>query len=76
MYSTFLRPVLANHEQEIDQHLNEWKTRACDFAFHYWQRVSVYAQSRFLEVLQYLASQAPPEPHAQPPVRLNFFCNC
>ena len=54
VYSTFLRPIVAKHEQEIDQHLNEWKTRACDIVFHYWQRGSIYAQSRFVDVMYVL----------------------
>eukprot|EP00250_Pteridium_aquilinum_P003747 c14046_g1_i1 orf=153-848(+) len=60
VYSTFLRPFVANHERDIDRHLNELRTRAGDLAFQYWQRGSVYAQSRFMEVLQYVASQSPP----------------
>lgn len=62
VYSTFLRPFVANHEREIDRHLNELRTRAGDLAFQYWQRGSVYAQSRFMEVLQYVASQSPSTP--------------
>ncbi|MCO5570412.1 hypothetical protein L7F22_024133 [Adiantum nelumboides] len=59
VYSTFLRPFVANHERGIDRHLNELRTRAGDMAFEYWQKGSVYAQSRLMEVLQYVASQSP-----------------
>ena len=74
MYASFLKPIVSKHEPEIDRHLNEFWTRAGDMALHYWQRGSVYAQSRFLEVLQYLASQSPPSaPNPQPPVRRILF---
>lgn len=59
VYSTFLRPFVANHERDIDRHLNELRTRAGDLAFQYWQKGSVYAQSRLMEVLQYVAAQSP-----------------
>ena len=59
MYASFLKPIVSKHEPEIDRHLNEFWTRAGDMALHYWQRGSIYAQSRFVDALQYLASQSP-----------------
>lgn len=59
VYSTFLRPLVANHEGDIDRNLNEMATRVGDLVSHYWQRGSIYAQSRAMELFQYVASQAP-----------------
>eukprot|EP00249_Psilotum_nudum_P006473 c19797_g1_i1 orf=234-689(-) len=56
IYSTFLRPFVAKHELEIDRNLNELTIRAGDTFFLYWQRALAYAQTRFYELLQYLAS--------------------
>ncbi|KAH7447176.1 hypothetical protein KP509_01G095300 [Ceratopteris richardii] len=60
VYSSFLRPLVASHEGDIDRHLSELSTRAMDILAHYWQNGSVYAQSKFMEILRYVASQAPP----------------
>lgn len=85
VYHTLLRPLVAKHESEIDQNLNELSTRAGDIALLWWQRGSGYAQARFYELLQFLASQsnraqqisastqgtpgAPPRPSTQAPPR-------
>ncbi|KAG0588158.1 hypothetical protein KC19_2G220800 [Ceratodon purpureus] len=85
VYHTLLRPFVAKHESEIDQNLNELSTRAGDIALLWWQRGSGYAQARFYELLQFLASQsnraqqtsvstqgaprAPPQPSTQGPPR-------
>lgn len=76
---------MARHESEIDQNLNDLSTRAGDIALIWWQRGSGYAQARFYELLQFLASQsnraqqasvstqgapgAPPRPTTQEPPR-------
>ncbi|KAI5073170.1 hypothetical protein GOP47_0011183 [Adiantum capillus-veneris] len=62
VYSSFLRPLVATHEGDIDRNLNELTARALDMIADYWQRGSVYAQSRFMEILQFVASQAPARP--------------
>lgn len=77
VYSSFLRPLVATHEGDIDRNLNELTTRAVDMLAYYWQKGSVYVQSRFMEILQFVASQAPPtrpgqgsgnfQPPPQPP---------
>jgi len=85
VYHSLLRPFVAKHESEIDQNLNELRTRAGDVALLWWQRGSVYVQTRFVELLQFLASQsdrarqvsvstegapgAPPRPSTQGPPR-------
>ncbi|MCO5557004.1 hypothetical protein L7F22_010559 [Adiantum nelumboides] len=75
VYSSFLRPLVATHEGDIDRNLNEMTTRAVDAIAVYWQKGLVYVQSRFMEILQFVASQAParpepgspPHPQPQPP---------
>ncbi|OAE25401.1 hypothetical protein AXG93_4620s2160 [Marchantia polymorpha subsp. ruderalis] len=71
IYATFVRPFVAQHEYEIDRNLNELRTRAGDVAFRYWQQGSTYFQSRFVELLQYLASQSP-RAHPQSSVRYTY----
>lgn len=67
VYSSFLRPLVATHEVDIDRQLNEFSTRAGDVLAFYWQKGSAYAQSRFMELLQFVASQAPPARPEQGP---------
>ncbi|XP_024399110.1 putative HVA22-like protein g isoform X1 [Physcomitrium patens] len=57
VYSTFLRPIVARHEAEIDHHLHELTTRGGDLAYFWWQKCSNYAQSRIYELFSYVASQ-------------------
>ncbi|CAM6083838.1 unnamed protein product [Calypogeia fissa] len=68
IYYTFVRPFFAGHEEEIDETLNEFQTRAGHLAVSYWQRTSAYVQSHFLELLQHLSSQTPKPPNAPPAV--------
>lgn len=49
---------MAKHELEIDRNLNELRTRAGDWLFFYWMRGSTFFQARFIELLQYVASQS------------------
>ncbi|OAY77383.1 putative HVA22-like protein g isoform X2 [Ananas comosus] len=79
VYDTFFRPYVAKHETEIDRNLLELRTRASDITVLYFQRVASYGQTRFFEILQYVASQSqaprtrmvqrrqPPEVRQQPP---------
>ncbi|CAK9193939.1 unnamed protein product [Sphagnum troendelagicum] len=70
VYATFLRPFVARHEPDIDRNLNELRIRAGDVALVWWQRGSVYAQARFYELLQYVASQSNrPQSTIAPPIR-------
>ncbi|KAK8580836.1 hypothetical protein V6N13_143891 [Hibiscus sabdariffa] len=64
VYDSFFRPYVAKHENEIDRNLSELRTRAGDIAVLYWQRAASYGQTRFFEILQYVASQSTtPRPH-------------
>lgn len=58
VYDTFFRPYLSRHETQIDRHLLELHTRTSDIASLFFQRLASYGQSRFYEVLEYVASQS------------------
>lgn len=58
VYDTFFRPYVAKHETEIDRNLLELRTRAGDIVILYSQRIASYVQTRFFEILQYVASQS------------------
>ncbi|XP_042430537.1 putative HVA22-like protein g isoform X1 [Zingiber officinale] len=58
IYQNFLRPFIAKHETEIDRTLLEFKTRAGDVMVQFWQKAAKYGQTRFSEILHYLASQS------------------
>ncbi|KAG0614484.1 hypothetical protein M758_6G180600 [Ceratodon purpureus] len=66
VYTTLLRPLLVQHESDIDQNLNELRARAGDVALLWWQRGSIYLQARFYELLQFLASQPNRAPQGYP----------
>ncbi|KAK4349004.1 hypothetical protein RND71_031759 [Anisodus tanguticus] len=66
VYDAFFRPVILRHEPEIDKSLLELRTRAGDMFFLYWQKAASYGQTRFFDVLQYIASQSNPPPPTQP----------
>ncbi|KAF7077507.1 hypothetical protein CFC21_082057 [Triticum aestivum] len=58
VYESFFKPYIAKHESEIDRNLLELRTRASDMAVTYFHKVADYSQSRFHEILQYVASQS------------------
>ena len=58
VYESFFKPYIAKHESEIDRNLLELRTRASDIAVTYFHKVADYSQSRFHEILQYIASQS------------------
>ncbi|KAM3337857.1 putative HVA22-like protein g [Capsicum galapagoense] len=62
VYDSFFKPVVLKHENEIDRNLLELRTRAGDMAFLYWQNSASYVQTRFFDILQYIASQSTPRP--------------
>ncbi|GAB2269661.1 hypothetical protein Dimus_004584 [Dionaea muscipula] len=63
VYDSFFRPYIAKHETEIDRNLSELRTRAGDIAVLYFQKAANYGQTRFFEILQYVAAQSTPRPH-------------
>ncbi|XP_022766993.1 putative HVA22-like protein g isoform X2 [Durio zibethinus] len=58
VYDTLLRPYMARHETEVDRKIQELKARAWDFALYYWQNCTELGQTKFFEMLQYLAGQS------------------
>ncbi|KAL9263957.1 HVA22-like protein [Drosera capensis] len=62
VYDSFFRPYIAMHETEIDRNLSELKIRAGDIAVQYWQKAATYSQTRFFDILQYVAAQSTPRP--------------
>ncbi|KAG8057941.1 hypothetical protein GUJ93_ZPchr0002g24019 [Zizania palustris] len=67
VYESFFKPYIGKHEAEIDRNLLELRTRAGDMAVHYFQKVADYSQTRFYEILQYIASQSQTQrSHPQP----------
>lgn len=65
VYDSFFRPVVSEHENEIDRSLLELRTRAGDMVVLYWQKAISYGQTRIFDVLQYIASQSSPPTPAQ-----------
>ncbi|KAL3505389.1 hypothetical protein ACH5RR_035230 [Cinchona calisaya] len=66
VYDSFFRPLVSEHETEIDRNLLELKIRAGDVAVLYWQKAISYGQTRIFDILQYIASQSIPPQPAQP----------
>ncbi|CAH2036768.1 unnamed protein product [Thlaspi arvense] len=62
VYDSFFRPYLAKHENEIDRNLVELRTKAGDMAVIYCRKAVCYGQTRFTEILQFVALQSTPKP--------------
>ncbi|XVE96322.1 hypothetical protein REPUB_Repub02eG0211500 [Reevesia pubescens] len=58
VYNTLFRPYMVRHETEVDRKIQELRTRAWDFALYYWQNCTELGQTKFFEMLQYLAGQS------------------
>ncbi|XWS59411.1 hypothetical protein CRYUN_Cryun08bG0119600 [Craigia yunnanensis] len=58
VYDTLLRPYMTRHETELDRKMQELRARAWDFALYYWQNYTELGQTKFFEMLQYLAGQS------------------
>ncbi|XP_010539851.1 PREDICTED: putative HVA22-like protein g [Tarenaya hassleriana] len=65
IYGSFFRPYVAKHENEIDRNLIELRTRAGDMVVLYCQRAVTFGQTRFFEILQFIAEQSTPKPRSQ-----------
>lgn len=59
VYETFVKPFVAKHETDIDRNLLELKARAGDMIVLYGRKSTIYVQARFIDILQYVASQSP-----------------
>lgn len=54
VYTTLLRPFLAQHEKDVDQKLQEIRTRVWDSAFHYGQSCAQIGQIKLFEMVHYV----------------------
>ncbi|CAN8312637.1 unnamed protein product [Cochlearia groenlandica] len=62
VYDSFFRPYVAKHENEIDRNLVELRTKAGDMAVIYCRKAVCYGQTRFTEILHFVALQSTPKP--------------
>ncbi|KAL3514758.1 hypothetical protein ACH5RR_027475 [Cinchona calisaya] len=63
VYDSFFRPIVSEHETDIDRNLLELRIRAGDMVVLYCQKAISYGQTRIFDILQYIASQStPPQP--------------
>ncbi|XWS66599.1 hypothetical protein CRYUN_Cryun05aG0213700 [Craigia yunnanensis] len=58
VYDTLLRPFMVRHETEVNRKIQELRARARNFALYYWQNCTELGQTKFFEILQYLAGQS------------------
>ncbi|CAN4118789.1 unnamed protein product [Withania somnifera] len=58
IYDTILKPFVAKYETDIDRSLQEFKAKAWDLAIYYWQNCTEIGQAKFLQMLEYIASQS------------------
>ncbi|CAH9137814.1 unnamed protein product [Cuscuta epithymum] len=69
VYESFFKPLVKEHQHEIDRNLEELKTKAGDTALSYWQKAAGYIQKRVFEILQYIALQSTSTSPSAPPQR-------
>ncbi|KFK44120.1 hypothetical protein AALP_AA1G218100 [Arabis alpina] len=62
VYDSFFKPYVAKHENEIDRNLIELRTKAGDMAVIYCRQAVSYGQTRFTEILHFVALQSTPKP--------------
>lgn len=58
IYETLLRPFVIKHETDIDKNLQELRLRTWDLAIYYYHNCTELGQTKFFEVIDYLASQS------------------
>ncbi|KAJ0624309.1 hypothetical protein HanPSC8_Chr01g0036411 [Helianthus annuus] len=64
VYNAMLRPFVARHETDIERSLREMRAKAWDVAIYYWHNSSELGQTRFFEIIHYLASK-PSRPRSE-----------
>ncbi|CAN6880260.1 unnamed protein product [Brassica oleracea] len=62
VYDSFFRPYVAKHENEIDRNLVELRTKAGDMAVLFCRKAVCYGQTRFTEILHFVALHSTPKP--------------
>ncbi|KAK4345820.1 hypothetical protein RND71_035996 [Anisodus tanguticus] len=58
IYNTLLKPYVATYEKDIDRSLLEFRAKAWDLAIYYWQNCAELGQAKFLQMLEFIASQS------------------
>ncbi|KAK4757409.1 hypothetical protein SAY87_018710 [Trapa incisa] len=58
IYETVLRPLVTNHETDLEKKLPEWRAKAWDLGIYYWQNCSDLGQSAIFQALEYMADQS------------------
>ncbi|XP_016495745.1 putative HVA22-like protein g [Nicotiana tabacum] len=58
IYETLLKPYVAKYEKDIDRSLLELRAKAWDLAIYYWQNCTELGQAKFLQMLEFIASQS------------------
>lgn len=58
IYETLLRPFVLKHETDIDKNLQELRLRTWDLAIYYYHNCTELGQTKFFQVIDYLASQS------------------
>lgn len=69
VYDSFFRPYVAKHETEIDRNLLELRTRAGDYAVLFWLKATNFAQTRILDIIQFISHKSTPKPPTTQPKR-------
>lgn len=68
VFHTLLRPLVDNHEIDIEQKMVDWRVKAWDLALFYWGNCTELSQSAIVQVINYMASK----PAATPQARVTF----
>ncbi|KAL8096829.1 putative HVA22-like protein g [Apium graveolens] len=58
VYSVMLRPIVMQHEKEIDKRIMEFWYKGKDIAIQFMQTGFYYGQTRIFEIIHYLSTQA------------------
>lgn len=58
MYSVMLRPIVMQHEKEIDKRIMEFGCKGKDIAIQFMRTGFYYGQTRIFEIIQYVSTQA------------------
>ncbi|XP_038720509.1 putative HVA22-like protein g isoform X2 [Tripterygium wilfordii] len=58
VYDKLLRPYITNNESDLERKLQNLRARAWDFAIYYWNNCTDLGQTKFFEMLQFLANQS------------------
>ncbi|XP_038687153.1 putative HVA22-like protein g isoform X2 [Tripterygium wilfordii] len=58
VYDTLLRPYITKNEPDLERKLQDLRGRAWEFAIYYWNNCTDLGQTKFFEMLQFLANQS------------------